>query len=50
MSLDTNDEILQDFMVEADELMEGLNEQLVELESHRDGQKRNRVSQLDVTL
>jgi two-component system chemotaxis sensor kinase CheA len=33
MSLDTNDEILQDFMVEADELMEGLNEQLVELES-----------------
>jgi two-component system chemotaxis sensor kinase CheA len=33
MTLDTNDEILQDFMVEADELMEGLNEQLVELES-----------------
>jgi two-component system chemotaxis sensor kinase CheA len=33
MALDTNDEILQDFMVEADELMEGLNEQLVELES-----------------
>lgn len=33
MTLDTNDEILQDFMIEADELMEGLNEQLVELES-----------------
>jgi two-component system chemotaxis sensor kinase CheA len=33
MTLDTNDEILQDFMVEADELMEGLNEQLVELET-----------------
>ena len=33
MSLDTNDEILQDFMVEADELMEGLNIQLVELET-----------------
>jgi len=33
MSLDTNDEILQDFLVEADEIMEGLSEQLVELES-----------------
>lgn len=33
MALDTTDEILQDFMVEADELLEGLNEQLVELES-----------------
>lgn len=33
MTLDTNDEILQDFMIEADELMESLNEQLVELES-----------------
>lgn len=33
MALDTNDEILQDFMVESDELMEGLNEQLVELET-----------------
>ncbi len=32
MTLDTNDEILQDFLVEADEIMEGLNEQLVELE------------------
>ena len=33
MALDTDDEILQDFLVEADEIMEGLNEQLVELES-----------------
>lgn len=33
MTLDTDDEILQDFMVEADELMEALNEQLVELET-----------------
>ena len=33
MALDTNDEILQDFLVEADEILEGLNEQLVELES-----------------
>ena len=33
MTLDTNDEILQDFLVEADEILEGLNEQLVELES-----------------
>jgi len=33
MTLDTHDEILQDFMVEADELMEGLNEQLVQLET-----------------
>ena len=33
MTLDTNDEILQDFLVEADEIMEGLNEQLVELET-----------------
>ncbi|WP_018953899.1 chemotaxis protein CheA [Thioalkalivibrio sulfidiphilus] len=32
MSLDTDDEILQDFLVEAGELLEGLNEQLVELE------------------
>ena len=34
MSLDTNDEILQDFLVEADEIMEGLSEQLVELETN----------------
>lgn len=33
MALDTDDEILQDFLVEAEELMEGLNEQLVELEN-----------------
>ncbi|WJW74556.1 chemotaxis protein CheA [Thiohalobacter sp. IOR34] len=32
MSLDPNDEILQDFLVEAGELLEQLNEQLVELE------------------
>ncbi|MBL1321125.1 MAG: chemotaxis protein CheA [Methylophaga sp.] len=32
-ALDPNDEILQDFLVEADEILEGLNEQLVELES-----------------
>ena len=33
MGLDTDDEILQDFLVEAGEIMEGLTEQLVELES-----------------
>lgn len=33
MMLDTDDEILQDFLVEADEILEGLNEQLVELEN-----------------
>jgi two-component system, chemotaxis family, sensor kinase CheA len=33
MALDTDDEILQDFLVEAEEILEGLNEQLVELES-----------------
>lgn len=32
MSLDSDDEILQDFLVEAGELLEGLSEQLVELE------------------
>jgi two-component system chemotaxis sensor kinase CheA len=32
-ALDTDDEILQDFLVEADEILEGLNEQLVELET-----------------
>ncbi|WP_297526413.1 Hpt domain-containing protein, partial [Thiohalobacter sp.] len=32
MSLDPNDDILQDFLVEAGELLESLNEQLVELE------------------
>ncbi len=33
MTLDTNDEILQDFLVEADELMEALDKQLVQLET-----------------
>ncbi|HWS01963.1 MAG TPA: Hpt domain-containing protein, partial [Gammaproteobacteria bacterium] len=32
MSFDPNDDILQDFLVEAGELLEHLNEQLVELE------------------
>ncbi|NOQ81647.1 MAG: chemotaxis protein CheA [Methylophaga sp.] len=32
-ALDSDDEILQDFLVEAEEILEGLNEQLVELES-----------------
>ncbi|HFD80860.1 MAG TPA: chemotaxis protein CheA, partial [Gammaproteobacteria bacterium] len=32
MSLDTDDEILQDFLVEAGEILERLNEELVELE------------------
>ncbi|MFO8004787.1 chemotaxis protein CheA [Thioalkalivibrio sp.] len=36
MSLDTDDEILQDFLVEAGELLDGLNEQLVELEQNPD--------------
>jgi two-component system chemotaxis sensor kinase CheA len=33
MALDPEDEILQDFLVEADEILEGLNEQLVALET-----------------
>lgn len=33
MSLDADEEILQDFIVEADEIVEGLSEQLVELEN-----------------
>jgi two-component system chemotaxis sensor kinase CheA len=33
MALDSEDEILQDFLVEADEILEGLNEQLVSLET-----------------
>jgi len=33
MALDTDDEILQDFLIEAEEILEGLNEQLVELEN-----------------
>ncbi|SEQ17608.1 two-component system, chemotaxis family, sensor kinase CheA [Ectothiorhodospira magna] len=36
MSLDTDDEILQDFLVEAGELLEGLSEQLVQLEQTPD--------------
>jgi two-component system chemotaxis sensor kinase CheA len=36
MSLDTDDEILQDFLVEASEILEQLNEQLVELEQSPD--------------
>ena len=34
MRLDVDDEILQDFLVEAGELLDGLNEQLVELEQN----------------
>lgn len=33
MALDTDDEILQDFLIEAEEILDGLNEQLVSLES-----------------
>ena len=33
MSLDADDEILQDFLVEAGEILEALSEQLVELEN-----------------
>lgn len=33
MALDTDDEILQDFLIEAEEILDGLNEQLVALES-----------------
>jgi two-component system chemotaxis sensor kinase CheA len=36
MSLDADDEILQDFLVEASEILEQLNEQLVELEQSPD--------------
>ncbi|NEX20135.1 chemotaxis protein CheA [Thiorhodococcus mannitoliphagus] len=34
MAIDPNDEILQDFLVEAGELLEGLNEQLIDLEQN----------------
>lgn len=34
MAIDTNDEILQDFLVEADEILEKLGEQLVDLEQN----------------
>ncbi len=44
MTLDTDDEILQDFLVEAEEILEGLNEQLVELEnSPRDADLLNAI-------
>jgi two-component system, chemotaxis family, sensor kinase CheA len=44
MSFDPNDDILQDFLVEAGELLEHLNEQLVELEQRpRDSQLLNAV-------
>lgn len=36
MTIDPNDEILQDFLVEAGELLEGLNEQLIDLEQEPD--------------
>ncbi len=36
MPIDTNDEILQDFLVEAGEILEELNEQLVDLENSPD--------------
>ncbi len=36
MAIDTNDEILQDFLVEAGEILEQLNEQLVDLEHSPD--------------
>ncbi len=36
MAIDLNDEIVQDFLVEAGEILESLNEQLVDLESRPD--------------
>ena len=36
MTIDLNDEILQDFLVEAGEILEHLNEQLVDLEQSPD--------------
>ena len=36
MAIDLNDEIMQDFLLEAGEILELLNEQLVELESQPD--------------
>lgn len=36
MALDTDDEILQDFLIEAEEILDGLNEQLVLLETQPD--------------
>ena len=44
MSVDLNDEILQDFLVEASEILEQLNEQLVDLEqSPEDGDLLNSI-------
>ncbi|MBK5971022.1 MULTISPECIES: chemotaxis protein CheA [Thiorhodovibrio] len=39
MAIDPNDEILQDFLVEAGELLEGLNEQLIDLEQEPDNRE-----------
>ncbi|EIC22157.1 chemotaxis protein CheA [Thiorhodovibrio frisius] len=39
MAIDPNDEILQDFLVEAGELLEGLNEQLIDLEQDPDNKE-----------
>ena len=36
MSIDADDEILQDFLIEAGEILERLNEELVELEQRPD--------------
>ena len=36
MAVDVNDEILQDFLIEAGEILEQLNEQLVDLEQRPD--------------
>ncbi len=36
MAIDPNDEILQDFLIEAGELLDGLNEQLIDLEQNPD--------------
>ena len=36
MAIDLNDEIVQDFLVEAGEILESLNEQLVDMESRPD--------------
>ncbi len=44
MALDTDDEILQDFLIEAEEILESLNEQLVELETQpEDGDLLNAI-------
>ena len=44
MSVDLNDEILQDFLVEAGEILEHLNEQLVDLEqTPEDGDLLNSI-------